>query len=86
MLRVILTQLLLFLLPFLGFAIWLAINKKAQTSKNWREGPMVWLVIAGIGLVIAGLVGLATIEGLPEGQVYKPAELRDGVLIPGHYE
>ncbi|MAB00634.1 MAG: hypothetical protein CMN87_01720 [Stappia sp.] len=86
MLRVILVQLLLFSLPFIGFAIWLYLTKKAQTSENWRKGPMPWLVMAGLALAIGGLVMLAQEEGLPEGKVYKPAELRDGVLIPGHYE
>ena len=56
MLRIILTQLLLFSLPFIGFAIWLFLNKKAQTSENWRDGPMLWLVIAGGLLVIGGLI------------------------------
>ncbi|WP_029059122.1 DUF6111 family protein [Stappia stellulata] len=86
MLRVVLTQLFLFALPFIGYAVWLFVNKKAQTSENWRQGPMVWLVMGGFGLAIAGMVWLATFEGLPEGKVYKPAELRDGVLIPGRYE
>lgn len=86
MLRVILVQLLLFSLPFIGFAIWLFVTKKAQTSENWRKGPMVWLVISGLGLSIAGLVVLASNEGIPDGKVYRPAELRDGVLVPGRYE
>ncbi|WP_249695848.1 DUF6111 family protein [Stappia sp. WLB 29] len=86
MLRIILTQLLLFSLPFIGFAIWLFINKKAQTSENWRKGPMLWLVIAGGLLVVGGLVMLTTHGGLPDGQSYRPAELRDGQFIPGRYE
>lgn len=55
MLRVILVQLLLFSLPFIGFAIWLYLTKKAQTSENWRKGPMPWLVMAGLALAIADL-------------------------------
>ncbi|WP_349357849.1 DUF6111 family protein [Stappia sp.] len=86
MLRIILTQLFLFLLPFVGYAIWLFINKKAQTSENWRNGPIVWLVIAGLGLGVIFLVTLATREGVPEGQWIKPTEFRDGELVPGHYE
>lgn len=86
MLRIILTQLLLFSLPFIGFAIWLFINKKAQTSENWRNGPMLWLVIAGGLLVIGGLVMLTMTGGLPDGMSYRPAEMRDGQFIPGRYE
>jgi hypothetical protein len=86
MLRVVLLQVLLFSLPFIGFAVWLAVNRRAQTAENWRSGPMPWLVIAGLALAIAGLVMLASEGGAPPGKVYKPAELRDGVLIPGRYE
>ena len=86
MLRIVLTQLFLFALPFIGYAVWLFVNKKAQTSENWRKGPIIWMVIGGCALAIACMVWLAAFEGLPEGKVYKPAELRDGVLIPGHYE
>ncbi|MHC5652517.1 DUF6111 family protein [Stappia sp.] len=86
MLRVVLTQLLLVSLPFIGFAAWLFITKKAQTSENWRKGPLVWLLMAGLALSIGGFVLLAEKEGLPEGKNYVPTVLRDGVLIPGHYE
>lgn len=86
MLRVVLTHLFLFLIPFIAYAFWLWINKKAQTSKNWREGPMAWLAFAGVAIVAASLVLLATFERSPEGKTYKPAEIRDGQFIPGHYE
>lgn len=86
MLRVVLTQLFLFSLPFLGYAIWLFVNKKAQTSENWRKGPLIWLVIGGFALAISGMVLLATFEVPPEGKIYRPSEFRDGEFIPGRYE
>ncbi len=86
MLRIVLTHLVLFLLPFVGYAVWLAANRKAQTSENWRNGPIIWLIIAGAVIVAGSLVGLASFESRPEGKVYVPAQIRDGQFIPGHYE
>lgn len=86
MFRVVLSHLLLFLLPFLGFALWLWLNKKAQTSENWRNGPMAWLALGGASLVIIGLVIFASFDQVPEGQAYRPAEMRDGVFVPGGFE
>ncbi|WP_417672132.1 DUF6111 family protein [Roseibium sp.] len=86
MARVILSHLLLFFLPFVGYAVWLWINKKAQTSENWRNGPNGWLALAGIGLVLASLVIFASFKKMPEGTEYRPSRMEDGVFIPGGYE
>ncbi len=86
MARIVLIQLLLFLLPFIGYAAWLFLNRKAQSSENWRGGPIVWLLLGGALLAVAGLIALVSFDAAPEGTQYKPAEYRDGVFIPGHYE
>ena len=86
MVRVIITHFLLFLIPFIAYAAWLWINKKAQTSENWRKGPLVWLILGGMAIVAASLVLLASFDRMPEGRKYVPAEIRDGVFVPGHYE
>ena len=86
MLRVILWQILLFLLPFFGYALWLWLNKKAHVSEHWRNGPMGWLTLAGVALVVVGLIVFATDRQAPEGKEYRPAEMRDGVFVPGRYE
>ncbi|MBA5775728.1 hypothetical protein H2509_01160 [Stappia sp. F7233] len=86
MLRIIFTHLLLFLIPFIGYAFWLWINRKAQTSENWRSGPLIWLAFGGIVIVSASLFFLASFEHMPEGKTYRPAEIRDGEFVPGRYE
>lgn len=86
MLRVILTQILLFLLPFFGYALWLWLNKKAHASEHWRNGPMGWLTLAGIGFVLVGLAVFASYKQAPEGAEYRPSQMRDGVFIPGGFE
>ena len=46
----------------------------------------MWLVGAGFACTIAGFLALAVFGGAsPEG-TYRPAEVRDGVLVPGTIE
>ncbi len=86
MLRVILTQLVLFLLPFIGYAVWLWLNNKAHASKRWRDGPMGWLALTGIAFAMIGLGVMASFKQAPEGAEYRPAHMKDGVFVPGRYE
>jgi len=86
MLRIILTQLLLFLLPFVCYAAWLWLSKRGEDPERWSRGPVAWLTLAGLALTISGFVGVALLNKSPEGKEYRPAEFRDGVLVPGRFE
>ncbi|MEP0235715.1 DUF6111 family protein [Roseibium sp.] len=86
MFRVVLSHMILFLLPFVGYAVWLWIKKKSQTSENWKNGPMAWLTLAGILLVLVSLVIFATFKKMPDGTEYRPSRMENGVFIPGGYE
>lgn len=86
MLRIILTQLFLFLLPFACYACYLWLSKKGDNPENWSRGPVAWLTVAGLFLTISGFVAVAQFNRAPEGTQYRPAEFRDGVLIPGRFE
>ncbi|MEJ8472711.1 DUF6111 family protein [Roseibium algae] len=86
MFRVLLSHAFLFLLPFLGYAIWLWLNKKSQTSENWRNGPTGWLALAGVLLVLGSLVVFASFQRMPDGTEYRPSRMENGVFIPGGYE
>jgi len=86
MIRVVLAHLLLFLLPFIGYAVWLWLTKKSQASENWQGKPMAWLSLAGLVIVVVSLVSLATFQRMPEGTEYRPSQMRDGVFVPGGYE
>ena len=86
MLRVILADIVLFLLPFLAYALWLWLNNKAHTSEHWRRGPMGWLALSGIAMVIVSFIVFASLKTAPEGEEYRPAHMRDGVFVPGRYE
>jgi hypothetical protein len=82
MVRVIITQLLLFLLPFLAYAAYLFLTKKLH-RKVWIDAPRYWLVIAGFVCSLIGFGVLAMINNNPTGGTYIPAHYKDGVLIPG---
>lgn len=86
MIRVVFTHLLLLFLPFLAYGLWLWLNKKAQTKENWQEGPIGWLAVAGIAIVIVSLVLFANFKQAPEGLEYRPSQMQDGVFVPGGYE
>ncbi|PVB59714.1 DUF6111 family protein [Labrenzia sp. 011] len=86
MLRIVLTHLFLFLLPFFCYALWLWLSKRSGHPDRWSKGPIAWLTLAGLVLVISGLAGMAMLERSPEGANFIPSAMQDGVFVPGRYE
>ncbi|GAB4534495.1 MAG: hypothetical protein Tsb0019_36130 [Roseibium sp.] len=86
MFRVFLAHLFLFLLPFFGYALWLWLSKKSNHPERWSRGPIAWLTLSGLVLVIAGLTTMATLTSSQEGANYIPSQIRDGVFVPGRFE
>ncbi|MEP3048249.1 MAG: DUF6111 family protein [Roseibium sp.] len=86
MLRIVLTQLFLFLLPFACYTAWLYLTKKNKEPDSWTRGPVAWLTLAGLALMISALVAVAFLGKSPEGTEYRPSEFRDGVFVPGRFE
>lgn len=87
MLRVVLLNLLLFLLPLAIYVV-IVMMRRPGTSQDslWRDAPLIALFSAGTILVVVVMVLFVSFSGAPKGGVYKPAEIRDGQLIPGHIE
>lgn len=81
MARTIVIQLILFLLPFLGYAFYrmLLSDAQAEGRKTW---PISALFGAGAALAIAGFVILALNEERSPNMCYEPARMEDGELIP----
>lgn len=86
MLRVFLTHLILFFLPFFCYALWLWVTKRNKHPDRWSKGPIAWLTLTGLVLVITGFVVMASITRGPEGTDYKPSQMKDGVFVPGRFE
>jgi hypothetical protein len=74
-----LTELLLFLTPFVAFLVWWL---------SASAGGPSWPLLIGTGCVLVLLVGvlvwLSRENALPPNAAYVPAELQDGRIVPGH--
>ena len=77
-------QLVLFLAPFIAYAIWLHLTKRGwRAPEHWRGVPMAWLVAAAVGLTLASLATLALTTGGSTRSLYLPAHMENGVFVPG---
>jgi len=84
MARPVLIELLLFLAPFAVYAIVLWITQRdARDLAHWHARILMSLAIAGLVLMIGGLIFFAHFGGALPGGVYEPARLEDGRLVPG---
>ncbi len=67
MLRTIIQQLAIFLLPFVLYAVYFLYARRraqqtGQTRPTFEDGPWFWLIAAGIALSLAGFVALGFLE------------------------
>jgi hypothetical protein len=84
MIRPVLTEVGIFLIPFVAYAIYLVINRSELLSKTSWPLPIVgWLTAGALALVILSFVLLASFSGAPPGSTYVPAHMENGKLVPG---
>jgi hypothetical protein len=84
MIRPILTELALFLTPFVLYAVFLwATRAGVLDSSQWPLTRVAWLLIAAFALMIASFLVLAEWGGAPPGSTYIPAHLENGKFVPG---
>jgi hypothetical protein len=84
MIRPVLTEVALFLAPFVAYAIYLwATRAGVLHPEAWSLPRIAWLVIAALGLMIGSFVVLAQWSGAPPGSTYVPAHTEDGKFVPG---
>ncbi len=90
MLRKLLTIVLPLVLPFLVYAIYLALaRRKARLAgegnlPRWQEAPWALIFIAGTALMIAALVFWRMNIGVEPGVQLEPPRLIDGEVVPSH--
>jgi len=86
MVRIVLENILLFLLPtavYVGYVL-LTRRNVGSTGEVINDAPLVWLFVAGALMVAATLVYYATITpGGRPGQAYVPPRMKDGHIEPG---
>jgi hypothetical protein len=85
MIRPVLTELVLFLLPFALYALFLWATKRGGVLEraNWPLSRVLWLLIAAFLSVIVSFLVLAHWGGAPPGSTYTPAHMENGKFVPG---
>jgi hypothetical protein len=84
MIRPVLTEIALFLAPFIIYAIFLwATQAGVLNAASWTLPRVTWLVIAALVLTIGSFVVLAQWGGSPPGSTYVPAHIENGQFVPG---
>ncbi len=84
--RVVWRPVLLFLLPFIGYAVLLLLRRSTPfASRNWSQGTVSALTLAGL---LAAVVGVFLFGVFAERHLgaYVPAHIANGVLVPGHMQ
>jgi heme/copper-type cytochrome/quinol oxidase subunit 3 len=85
MVRRILFEILLFLLPFGLYAAYLKISKY-DAEKPAHQHPWTGLFVSGLLLVAASFVIWGVTEGAGQRGTYVPPHLENGQVVPGHVD
>lgn len=85
MIRIVIENLLLLLLPTLIYVSYVYLTRDGRSgSRNLLDdAPLVWLFLAGVALAMAVLVIFGSTSGEAPHKGYQPPEFRDGKIIPG---
>lgn len=97
MIRTIIENILLFLLPTFVYVAWILFQRskeeaseEAGTARSVTglldDAPLIWLFVGGAFLVIVTLAAFGTSSGGKPGQHYQPPILKDGKIEPGHID
>ena len=84
MIRPVLTELGIFLIPFAVYAAHLLATRSGVLDQDsWPMHMIGKLTFGALALVILSLVLLANFSGAPPGTTYIPAHVENGKLIQG---
>lgn len=87
MLRVALTELLLFLAPFIVFALYLRFGRGLDSMlTGWSTLAVAGCTLCAVALVAGSLYFIEWSGRGPTTGSYVPPAWEDGVLTPGHVE
>jgi hypothetical protein len=84
MIRPVLTEIALFLTPFVLYAVFLIATKAGVMDlKSWPVVRVATLAIAALALMLGSFLFFAHFSGAPPGSNYVPAHIEDGKFVPG---
>ncbi len=84
MIRPLLTELLLFAIPFVLYSVFLwATRAGVMDPESWPLSRILTLGIISFLLVIGSFLYFANFKGAAPGSTYVPAHMEDGKFVPG---
>ena len=84
MIRPVLTEIAIFLIPFAAYALFLIATRSGLlVSSSWPAHLVAKLVLGSLLLVVISFILLAQFSGAPPDSTYVPAHIENGRLIPG---
>ena len=84
MIRPALTEIGIFLVPFVVYALFLvATRSNLVAQSSWPLPLLAKLLLGSLLLVIASFIMLANFSGAPPHSTYIPAHIENGRLVPG---
>jgi Family of unknown function (DUF6111) len=84
MIRPVLTEVGIFLIPFAVYAMFLLATRAGLLAHtSWPLHVIARLVLGSLLLVLVSLVLLAHFSGAPPNSTYIPAHIEDGKFVPG---
>ena len=84
MIRPVLTEIGIFLIPFAVYALFLIATRSGVFDQaSWPLPLVAKLVLGSLLLVIVSFLFLAEFSGAPPDSTYPPAHMEDGHLVPG---
>ena len=84
MIRPALTEIGIFLIPFVVYALFLVASRSGLlTRSSWPVIVIGRLLLGSLLLVVLSLILLAQFTGAPPHSTYVPAHLENGKLVPG---
>ena len=84
MIRPLLTEIGIFLIPFAVYALFLVATRSGVfVQSSWPVYTIARLLLVALVLVIASMIALTHFTGAPPDSTYVPAHIENGRLVPG---
>jgi Family of unknown function (DUF6111) len=84
MIRPVLTEVGIFLIPFAVYALFLIATRSGLVAQSsWPLHLIAKLAVGSLLLVIVSFILLARFSGAAPHSTYVPAHIEDGRLVPG---
>jgi Family of unknown function (DUF6111) len=84
MIRPVLTEIGIFLIPFAVYAVFLIATRSGLlVQSSWPVHLLAKLVLGSLLLVVVSFILLAHFSGAPPNSTYVPAHVENGRLVPG---